>query len=84
MSLDRWQIDINDISEMPGFSPVIGDYENAVNVVGSLRSRTRSGLSLILNGHIDVVPTGPLDMWDRAPFDSCIDGDWMYGRGAVT
>ncbi|MGM4884461.1 MULTISPECIES: ArgE/DapE family deacylase [Rhizobium] len=80
--VDRWQIDVKEIANMPGFSPVIGNYENAVNVVGSLRSRTSSGRSLILNGHIDVVPTGPLDMWDRAPFDPHIDGDWMYGRGA--
>ncbi|ESW65074.1 hypothetical protein X772_35625 [Mesorhizobium sp. LSJC280B00] len=29
-----------------------------------------------------MVPIGPLDMWDRAPFDPHIDGDWMYGRGA--
>jgi acetylornithine deacetylase len=80
--VDRWQVDVKDISSLPGFSPVIGNYENAVNVVGSLRSRTGSGRSLILNGHIDVVPTGPLDMWNRAPFDPDIDGDWMYGRGA--
>ncbi|RMI14844.1 ArgE/DapE family deacylase [Sinorhizobium meliloti] len=80
--LDHWQIDIQDISHMPGFSPVIGNYDDAVNVVGSLRSRTRRGHSLILNGHIDVVPTGPVDMWDRAPFAPYIDGDWMYGRGA--
>jgi acetylornithine deacetylase len=53
-----------------------------VNVVGSLRSRTRGGRSLILNGHVDVVPTGPLDMWDRGPFDAHIDDGWMYGRGA--
>ncbi|RVL92147.1 M20/M25/M40 family metallo-hydrolase, partial [Sinorhizobium meliloti] len=80
--VDRWQIDVKDISGLPGFSPIIGNYENAVNVVGSLRSRTRNGRSLILNGHVDVVPTGPLDMWNRAPFDPYIDGDWMCGRGA--
>ncbi|WP_104493317.1 ArgE/DapE family deacylase [Paracoccus denitrificans] len=80
--VDRWRIDVADIAGMPGFSPVIGNYEDAVNVVGSLRSHSRGGRSLILNGHIDVVPTGPLDMWDRAPFDAHIDGDWMYGRGA--
>lgn len=77
--VDSWQIDVADISGLPGFSPVIGDYDNAV---GTLRSRSKRGRSLILNGHIDVVPTGPLDMWERAPFDSHIDGDWMGGRGA--
>lgn len=79
---DRWQIKVDDIAHLPGFSPVIGDYDNAVNVVGTHRSKTRKGRSLILNGHIDVVPVGPLDMWDTPPFEPRVDNGWMYGRGA--
>ena len=82
MEVDRWQIDVADIRDMPGFSPVIGDYEDAVNVVGTHRSTTRKGRSLILNGHIDVVPEGPLEMWDSPPFAPRVEGGWMYGRGA--
>ena len=79
---DIWSIDVNDIAHLPGFSPVIGNYENAQNVVASHRSDSQKGKSLILNGHIDVVPVGPLDMWDAPPFEPyCKDG-WMYGRGA--
>ena len=59
--IDRWQIDIEEIQHLPGFSPVLGPYDDAVNVVGIHRSKTQSGRSLILNGHIDVVPAGPLD-----------------------
>lgn len=33
--VDRWQIDVKEIANMPGFSPVIGNYENAVNVVAA-------------------------------------------------
>jgi acetylornithine deacetylase len=80
-AVDRWQIDVDDISHLPGFSPVIGNYEDAVNVVGTHRSTTQKGRSLILNGHIDVVPEGPLDMWDTPPFDPMINDGWMYGRG---
>ena len=79
---DQWAIDVKDIAELPGFSPVIGDYENAVNVVGVHRSQARRGRSLILNGHIDVVPVGPLDMWNKPPFDAYVENGWMYGRGA--
>ena len=79
--LDRWQIDIAEIRHLPGFSPVLGPYEDAVNVVGTHRSRTRQGRSLILNGHIDVVPAGPLDMWDSPPFDPRVENGWLYGRG---
>ncbi len=80
--VDRWEIDVDDIRHMPGFSPVIGNYEDAVNVVGTHRSRQQTGRSLILNGHIDVVPEGPHDMWDTPPYDPRVDDGWMYGRGA--
>lgn len=80
--VDRWQIDVEDIRHLPGFSPVLGPYEDAVNVVGSHRSKTQKGRSLILNGHIDVVPEGPLDMWDSPPYEPRVAEGWMYGRGA--
>lgn len=81
-AVDRWQIDVDDIRDLPGFSPVLGPYEDAVNVVGSHRSRSGKGRSLILNGHIDVVPEGPLDMWDSPPYAPRVADGWMYGRGA--
>ncbi len=80
--VDRWRIDVADIRDMPGFSPVIGDYDDAVNVVGAHRVRNPRGRSLILNGHIDVVPEGPHDMWDSPPYAPRVEGGWMYGRGA--
>lgn len=80
-ALDRWQIDVADIQHLPGFSPVLGPYVDAVNVVGTHRSKTQTGRSLILNGHIDVVPAGPLDMWDSPPFEPHIADGWLYGRG---
>ena len=81
-AVDRWRIDLDEIRALPGFSPVRAPYADAVNVVGSHRSRTGRGRSLILNGHIDVVPEGPLDMWDSPPFEPRVADGWMYGRGA--
>ncbi|MEM7422199.1 MAG: ArgE/DapE family deacylase [Pseudomonadota bacterium] len=81
-AMDRWTIDEGAIRDHPGFSPVAVSYENAVNVVGTHTPRTATGRSLVLNGHIDVVPEGPLDMWRRPPFEPWIDGDWLYGRGS--
>ncbi len=80
--VDTWCINVADISHLPGFSPVIGNYEEAINVVGTHRSRSNSGRSLILNGHIDVVPVGPLEMWTSPPFEPRIEDGWLYGRGA--
>ncbi|ALM54315.1 ArgE/DapE family deacylase [Halomonas huangheensis] len=89
-SMDRWKIDVADIEHHEGFGPVTVSYENAFNVVGTYRPDSQlsqadapEGRSLILNGHIDVVPTGPLEMWSRSPWQPDIIDGWMYGRGAA-
>jgi len=82
LAVDRFQVNIEDIRNLPGFSPVHANYDNAFNVVGCHRADNRKGRSLILNGHIDVVPPGPLDMWSTPPFEPRRDGNWLYGRGA--
>lgn len=81
-AVERWAIDVDEIRGHPGFSPVAVDYTNAINVVATHRPPETLGRSLIMNGHIDVVPVGPLDMWSRPPFDPHMEGDWLYGRGS--
>ncbi|WP_025770753.1 succinyl-diaminopimelate desuccinylase [Thioalkalivibrio sp. HK1] len=41
------------------------------------------GPVLVMLGHTDVVPPGPLDAWSSPPFEPNIRGDWLYGRGAA-
>lgn len=82
-AMDRWAINVADIEDHPGFSPVKVDYSNAINIVGTTRPENTTGRSLILNGHIDVVPEGPYNMWTRHPFEPHIEGDWLYGRGTA-
>ncbi len=82
LAVDRWRIDVDDIRHLPGFSPVTVSYDDAWNVVGAHRAVDPAGRSLILNGHIDVVPTGPADMWTTPPFEVRVADGWMYGRGA--
>ena len=38
--------------------------------------------SLILCGHIDVVPAGDVSRWDLNPYDGAMKGDKLFGRGA--
>lgn len=82
LAVDRWKVAVEDIAHLPGFSPVVVSYDDAWNVVGTHRPKKIAGRSLILNGHIDVVPTGPLDMWCEPPFAPKVIDGWMHGRGA--
>ena len=82
LTVDRFKVELDDIAHLPGFSPVTISYDNAWNVVAAHRSDNPQGRSLILNGHIDVVPTGPKDLWSRDPYSGHVSGNWLYGRGA--
>ncbi|OQW54055.1 MAG: acetylornithine deacetylase [Proteobacteria bacterium SG_bin9] len=80
--VDDWHIDLDDLKDLRGFGPVEIDFSKARTVVGTHRSKTNGGRSLILQGHCDVVPAGPLDMWETPPFSPVVKDGWMYGRGA--
>jgi len=56
-------------------------FKNRPNVVGVLKG-SGGGRSLLLNGHVDVVPPGPREKWTHDPWGAEIDGGKLYGRGA--
>lgn len=39
--------------------------------------------TVVLNGHIDVVPAGNLDKWSHQPYDAAVEDGFLYGRGSV-
>lgn len=81
LSVDVWEPDINELKRHPGYVTVAGNYENRPNVVGIQKGKG-DGKSLLLNGHVDVIPPGPLDAWKYHPFSGEIEGNKVYGRGA--
>ena len=59
-----------------GFSP-----DSRINVIGNW-NKNMKGRSLILNGHVDVVPTGSKTLWEDSPWSGKIKDDRIYGRGS--
>ena len=80
--VDDWHIDVDELKDLRGFGPIEHDFSRARSVVGTYRPATNAGKSLILQGHCDVVPAGPLDMWETPPFSPVVKDGRMYGRGA--
>ena len=79
----RVAIDVDALGEHPGFSPPLIPYAGREPVVGMLRPREVKGRSLMLQGHIDVVPEGAEDLWVTPPYEPSIRDGRMYGRGAA-
>ncbi|WP_134494821.1 ArgE/DapE family deacylase [Microvirga pakistanensis] len=78
----RQLLDPSLIGKHPAFSPATVSYENFWNVIGIREPPTTHGRSLILNAHVDIVPTGDPKRWRYPPFEPTQDGEWLYGRGA--
>lgn len=79
--VDHWKIDLDTVAEHPDFPGTEAPRQDGYGTVGVLGP---SGLpALILQGHIDVVPTGDLNNWeDRNPWSGVIKNNAVHGRGA--
>ncbi len=79
LDVDTWEPDLTKLKRHPGYVPVDIGYEGRPNVVGKLKGK--SGKSLLLNGHVDVIPADP-KAWRHNPWRGEVVGDKLYGRGA--
>lgn len=89
MNVDVWEIDFEELAAHPRFSIEI-ERGRSLGVVGALgradtdRREGRSpARSLILNGHIDVVPAGDVSRWTVPPWQGTIRDGNVVGRGAL-
>ena len=81
LSVDRWQIKIDDLKHLPGYSPHSQDYDDAWNVVGGWRPLAQGPLA---------DPERPYRRRARGPARDVgapsvragVKDGWMYGRGA--
>jgi len=80
---EMWDLDLGALMNTPDFAPVDWGFANRPNVRGLLPAAGTGGKSLVLNGHIDVVPAEPLDLWTFDPWGATVTDGRMYGRGAL-
>ncbi len=82
LDVDRWIPDDDELAAHPAFVPTGFSYAERPNVVGIYRG-AGGGRSLKFNGHTDVVPIGPPELWQYGPFSGeFVDGK-VYGRGSA-
>ena len=89
LKVDEWEIKLEDIKEHEGFSPVYGEWKNKFSVVGlyqndeinyEIENEKKKFKSLILNGHVDVVPTGPPSLWSFPPFSPSVSFFFFFNN----
>ena len=57
-------------------------FEGRPNLGGTLKG-TGGGKSIMLTGHIDVVPPGAREHWQTDPFEPVLKDGFLHGRGTV-
>jgi acetylornithine deacetylase len=80
MKVDKWELDLDELSKHPDYSTEV-DRKEGIGVVGI--TGNDDGKSLILNGHIDVVPAGEESNWDYPPWEGTVKDGKIIGRGSV-
>lgn len=82
LEVDMWDPPDDELQAHPAYVPVGRSYKDRPNVVGIYKG-TGGGRSLILNGHVDVVPIGPEDTWSLPPWSGIYQDGRVYGRGSA-
>jgi acetylornithine deacetylase len=84
MEVDVWEPDPNELKKY-GEKYSLNHretYKDRPQVVGTLKG-TGGGKSLILEGHVDVVPAEPREQWKHDPWKPEISDGKMFGRGTT-
>ncbi|OUC95819.1 ArgE/DapE family deacylase [Streptosporangium minutum] len=81
LDVDAWKLDLDALRAAPGFPGTEAPRGEGYGVVGVTEGEGVP--ALVLQGHVDVVPTGDLARWQGGdPFGARISGDVLHGRGA--
>jgi acetylornithine deacetylase len=82
LEVDHWRLPLAELLAAPGFPGVEVHRDEAWGLVGRLPGRG-DGPSLMLDGHVDVVPVGDPTAWSTPdPFSGRVIAGELHGRGA--
>jgi acetylornithine deacetylase len=79
--VDHWRIDLDELVRHPDFPGMEVPRDEAWGLVGR-HAGTGGGPTLMLNGHVDVVPVGDPAAWTTPPFAAEFRDDRLHGRGS--
>ncbi len=86
LDVDRWDIDLDELTADPQFPGMEVERRHALGVTATLPG-SGGGATLLLDGHTDVVPPGDPDAWTGDPFAVravTVDGEErLVARGAA-
>lgn len=82
LEIDLWEIGDEDLRNHHHFYCDRTNFKGNPNLV-AIKRGSGGGRSLILNGHIDVVPEGNIDDWNADPFSGLVMDGKVFGRGST-
>jgi acetylornithine deacetylase len=82
LNVDCWYPTRNELQDHPSFSDDGFPLGERPIIIGHLAGKDPAARSLILNGHMDVVPVGNEDLWSDGPWSGVIRDGKIYGRGS--
>lgn len=78
LDVDLWQLDLERLTADPGFP---GWEAPRTEAWGLVASSGPGEPELVLQGHVDVVPSGDLGAWRTDPFTATVADHRVHGRG---
>ena len=82
LEIDLWEIGDEELRNHHHFYCDRTNFKGNPNLV-AIKRGSGGGRSLILNGHIDVVPEGNIEDWHADPFSGLVMDGKVFGRGST-
>src|SRR5690606_15617768 len=83
MTAELWDTDPEELAAHPAFATADHSRHARPNLTAILSGSGGGDRSIAVSGHIDVVPIEPVSHWTREPWGGTVEGDRLYGRGAL-